>query len=130
MQKRGQGDGISFKHSNFMSHNFQTLKSDKDLHFLHYNTVYNLHVIVLFKHASIIIMDVAFWHHTKIIYKMSFLLQIWPTSSLTAIVSVLAVSFVVVCCFGAQVRVSLYIFFNTNYHLFLPHNYTITTVYK
>ena len=45
----------------------------------HYNTVYNLHVIVLFKHASIIIMDVA----------------CWPTSSLTAIESVLAV-----CCFG------------------------------
>ena len=60
MQKRGQGDGISFIHSNCMSHNL-------DLHFLHYNTVYNLHVIVLFKYASIIIIDVACWPHTKII---------------------------------------------------------------
>ena len=55
--------------------------------------------------------------------KCHFLFQIWPTSSLTAIESVLVV-------LAAQVRVPLYIFLNTNYRLFLPHNYTITTVYK
>ena len=44
MQKRGKGDGNPFIHSNFLSHNLQILKYDKDLNFLHYNIVYNLHV--------------------------------------------------------------------------------------
>ena len=72
-------------------------------------------------------MDVSFWHRTNIVDEMSFLFPIWPTSSLTVIVtvSVLAVSFVVVL--AAQVCVSLYTFF-TNYHLFLPHNYTIIII--
>ena len=75
MQKGGgQGDGNSFIHYTFLFHNFQILKWDKDFHFLHYNIVYNLHVIVLCKYASIMIIDVAFWHHTQIIiiYEMSF----------------------------------------------------------
>ena len=130
MQNWGQGDGISFIHSNCMSHNFQTLKWDKDLNFLHYNTVCNLHVIVLFKHASIIIMDVACWPHNKIIVWMKCLEVTFFVSNLVYLV--IDSHRVSSCCllFWLPRSAFLCISLNTNYCLFLLHNYTITTVYK
>ena len=69
-------------------------------------------------------MDVAFWHHTKIIDEMSFFVSNLAYLVIGSHRSVLAVSFVVV------LATQVFVYFFEQLAFVSSHNYTITTVYN